>query len=73
MVSIRAPVKGATMSDAIEYCETCVSIRAPVKGATQVRPLLQRGRHVSIRAPVKGATTLEFLYYTMDVFQSAPP
>ena len=56
VVSIHAPVKGATMiripSDEI----ILVSIHAPVKGATSniVRELVDMG--VSIHAPVKGAT-----------------
>ena len=59
VVSIRAPVKGATTSAAGDrLTETIVSIRAPVKGATVAVRLDDEPDVVSIRAPVKGATKL---------------
>ena len=56
IVSIHAPVKGATVA----YCRTNkrngVSIHAPVKGATAPGLFCHRCSGVSIHAPVKGAT-----------------
>ena len=56
LVSIHAPVKGATFS--FERCGkfVYVSIHAPVKGATTIYEIHQLRDYVSIHAPVKGAT-----------------
>ena len=56
VVSIRAPVKGATIHARPPLPNPCVSIRAPVKGATRLKGDAQMTFDVSIRAPVKGAT-----------------
>jgi len=57
MVSIHAPVKGATLEDVNPYIDGYVSIHAPVKGATDVAiTIIPAGNYVSIHAPVKGAT-----------------
>ena len=56
IVSIHAPVKGATW---LGYCDgggRFVSIHAPVKGATFLCRYDSRCLDVSIHAPVKGAT-----------------
>ena len=69
IVSIHAPVKGATGVPAGSICVLPVSIHAPVKGATSFS--LQEGalQRVSIHAPVKGATTLkEFKGYVDSGF-----
>ena len=58
-VSIRAPVRGATLDNwGIPETTFSVSIRAPVRGATIHQDLTARHRFlkVSIRAPVRGAT-----------------
>ena len=56
MVSIHAPVKGATRAGGSSTCLREVSIHAPVKGATHVGAVGQPVAEVSIHAPVKGAT-----------------
>ena len=56
IVSIRAPVKGATFGSDIPALLLSVSIRAPVKGATPRAAADPSAKVVSIRAPVKGAT-----------------
>ena len=57
LVSIHAPVKGATMDDWPPALRVRVSIHAPVKGATsRLADTLSKLR-VSIHAPVKGATS----------------
>ena len=57
VVSIHAPVKGATVEVAEAVEEAAVSIHAPVKGATRGRRVTENISDVSIHAPVKGATT----------------
>ena len=59
MISIHAPVKGATKAVVHLHPGGDISIHAPVKGAT----LIEQGRpnlvcHISIHAPVKGATSI---------------
>ena len=64
IISIHAPVKGATQAKAIETADVVrkISIHAPVKGATMLRqPSCACGNSISIHAPVKGATALEIL------------
>ena len=57
LVSIHAPVKGATMVRDLNPGEKVVSIHAPVKGATLFQHLAKNEQEkVSIHAPVKGAT-----------------
>ena len=56
MVSIHAPVKGATGPLPWDEGMGPVSIHAPVKGATLRAYVQQHRGHVSIHAPVKGAT-----------------
>ena len=56
MVSIHAPVKGATYELRKPVAELKVSIHAPVKGATPDRAEDWTEDYVSIHAPVKGAT-----------------
>ena len=57
MISIHAPVKGATMLQKMKSVLLSISIHAPVKGAT-VKIYGQHISHklISIHAPVKGAT-----------------
>ena len=56
IVSIHAPVKGATRRSAFLAPRPRVSIHAPVKGATHGLRPRARQDYVSIHAPVKGAT-----------------
>ena len=57
LVSIHAPVKGATSSAAYQRAMAdMVSIHAPVKGATLPAVAPNVPSPVSIHAPVKGAT-----------------
>ena len=56
LVSIHAPVKGATCILAHHSGMFDVSIHAPVKGATQSLTAPDTLTLVSIHAPVKGAT-----------------
>ena len=57
MISIHAPVKGATDNEVAARVKTTISIHAPVKGATimEYRNANKKG-DISIHAPVKGAT-----------------
>ena len=57
VVSIHAPVKGATVCKTDAEITAEVSIHAPVKGATIFQYKIWRFRKVSIHAPVKGATS----------------
>ena len=58
LISIHAPVKGAT--DGLRLGEFLfrISIHAPVKGATAPDPAQAAALRISIHAPVKGATWL---------------
>ena len=57
LVSIHAPVKGATSIGGLIGVHLVVSIHAPVKGATALFVDKKPFRGVSIHAPVKGATS----------------
>ena len=57
MISIHAPVKGATYSVSRQEYVLLISIHAPVKGATIPKIKPKEKRIISIHAPVKGATT----------------
>ena len=56
MISIHAPVKGATAPFAKCGTESRISIHAPVKGATRCCRRCGGYFRISIHAPVKGAT-----------------
>ena len=56
IVSIHAPVRGATVTTAPPNPWGAVSIHAPVRGATQSKSTLRITEMVSIHAPVRGAT-----------------
>ena len=56
LVSIHAPVKGATSALVVISTFSAVSIHAPVKGATALVEAQTDVQRVSIHAPVKGAT-----------------
>ena len=56
MISIHAPVKGATHAANVEHFTGMISIHAPVKGATDMLDKNEAIRKISIHAPVKGAT-----------------
>ena len=56
LISIHAPVKGATHADHIRALPVPISIHAPVKGATRSTGEIIILDEISIHAPVKGAT-----------------
>ena len=56
MISIHAPVKGATYASEGDDHVRKISIHAPVKGATQTTYNTTATNQISIHAPVKGAT-----------------
>ena len=56
VISIHAPVKGATGGKPLLVDLFRISINAPVKGATSTRPTTPISHRISIHAPVKGAT-----------------
>ena len=58
VISIHAPVKGATLIDRPVRVGTFISIHAPVKGATNRYDEVMAVVNISIHAPVKGATLL---------------
>ena len=62
VVSIHAPVKGATKVVKGSMVVIDVSIHAPVKGATVLPGSLVADFSVSIHAPVKGATPLTLFH-----------
>ncbi len=58
LISIHAPVKGATQGDIKNITIDAISIHAPVKGATRCRADAPTNADmISIHAPVKGATS----------------
>jgi len=73
LVSIHAPVKGATPHRAMPCIFSEVSIHAPVKGATLVAGIALFRVGVSIHAPVKGATEAIKDSLVSAMFQSTPP
>ena len=76
IISIHAPVKGATSSLTVSDVLSDISIHAPVKGATGLQRLqrLQRFRlQISIHAPVKGATQKAGGAFEQRKFQSTLP
>ena len=73
MVSIHAPVKGATRQRRLRSRRDDVSIHAPVKGATRILPYKDIGYVVSIHAPVKGATVILILIMSIMMFQFTHP
>jgi len=60
MISIHAPVKGATRFPFGVECKAQISIHAPVKGATHDLDNHRARGSISIHAPVKGATLDEY-------------
>ena len=56
LISIHAPVKGATSAGVMLFQQADISIHAPVKGATDDRCGMPGTDEISIHAPVKGAT-----------------
>ena len=56
VISIHAPVKGATVVDSTLGRVVRISIHAPVKGATPGSEEDAAAIGISIHAPVKGAT-----------------
>ena len=57
MISIHAPVKGATrVARVLVNPPGDISIHAPVKGATKLAGVTADNLTISIHAPVKGAT-----------------
>ena len=56
LISIHAPVKGATSRASHRPGCVQISIHAPVKGATICKEATMAGGSISIHAPVKGAT-----------------
>ena len=58
VISIHAPVKGATVKRAVRLVAVQISIHAPVKGATGgMNNMTMTHYDISIHAPVKGATS----------------
>ena len=73
LISIHAPVKGATDLLHRDPHQEGISIHAPVKGATSLDTWLLRGQRISIHAPVKGATSdLQKEYNELKISIHAP-
>ena len=69
VVSIHAPVRGATSPNGNTEIYMAVPIHAPVRGAVTIA-----SHTVSIHAPVRGATRLAMLIgYARVSFQSTRP
>ena len=60
LISIHAPVKGATSFLDDDFIHHIISIHAPVKGATSSAGLIACQATISIHAPVKGATPISY-------------
>ena len=73
LISIHAPVKGATNKRAYSRSYGAISIHAPVKGATIGQRLRSPGLDISIHAPVKGATSMAEHRSGQQLFQSTLP
>jgi len=73
VVSIHAPVTGATYLDRAYWLRVEVSIHAPVTGATVTLERLDFSSAVSIHAPVTGATYRRDVDNPDEVFQSTRP
>ncbi len=73
VVSIHAPVRGATGFLEGNLVADWVSIHAPVRGATQAILAHNEEVRVSIHAPVRGATRTTGGPETRLSFQSTPP
>ena len=73
LVSIHAPVKGATQGNTPRPASGLVSIHAPVKGATRSNDDTCHYTDVSIHAPVKGATVERFSFGLKWMFQFTLP
>ena len=56
MISIHAPIQGATTSESRQLGELNISIHAPIQGATMGNRLPSRTIGISIHAPIQGAT-----------------
>ena len=56
LISIHAPVRGATILQCLHALVLRISIHAPVRGATAFHSVAVRRIHISIHAPVRGAT-----------------
>ncbi len=56
LISIHAPVEGATRQYTATDYSAIISIHAPVEGATGVEVLYWQPLPISIHAPVEGAT-----------------
>ena len=59
LISIHAPVKGATYAARLMSGNHLISIHAPVKGATTQNRKNRKSQSISIHAPVKGATRVQ--------------
>ena len=73
LISIHAPVKGATTVQIYGTNTHGISIHAPVKGATYFDPIGGELRGISIHAPVKGATSVQDRIKEQQIFQSTLP
>jgi len=74
LISIHAPVKGATGGSGRSPWRRQISIHAPVKGATAGYDVVYTIPGISIHAPVKGATLcLHEVPHGEGEFQSTHP
>ena len=72
-VSIRAPVKGATIPIHLSSLRWYVSIRAPVKGATCIGGGLEKSYGFNPRPREGGDRETLMAVMDLEAFQSAPP
>ena len=56
VISIHAPLRGATQSDKLNTTRCTISIHAPLRGATNTNTNTLSNRLISIHAPLRGAT-----------------
>ena len=73
VISIHAPVKGATRSEAGNAGYADISIHTPAKGATRFGGIRRQLTSISIHAPAKGATSEIRVRFCPPGFQSTLP
>ncbi len=56
MISIHAPIQGATHKNCEGWNDGKISIHAPIQGATTCLPRMSSAVTISIHAPIQGAT-----------------
>ncbi len=73
VISIHAPLRGATITTAAISPFSTISIHAPLRGATTATPRRPTEDEISIHAPLRGATLARRFASLATIFQSTLP